>query len=662
MSQPMPDAENRVEMSSSLRATLQRAGRYAAEQMHRHVTIEHILLALNEDSDAEIMLQTCAIDQGRLHADVSQYLGLLEDRVGPGEQAQPVLDPEAARIVNSAVIAAQKSRRREVNGAIVLAAIIGDGRTPAANMLRSQGLTFQAAIEALQTAQAPSQPRAPEPAAVQPLPHMQQPQPQPPANQNPPQPQTDYMMNGAGAAPADQQPDGQHTRTPDADDVLAAARRRIEAQRAAAERLRAETQAEREASQPPRHDQPLQEQYRPAPPAAEPPPQQPRPLQTADSLARYERRPPPAIPAPSADEYHADAGEGRSRAAEPASAPPGAPPPVPPGPSEQSPPPAYQEYRADLATENAAEPLPDAAPQRPAPPPPLAPAAGHPPPNFGGDPLRRPPPPEAMQPPQPAYEQAGHYQPAPPQPASYERTAGRTGYDATDRQAHPPAARDYRHEQQRAPAAPHAGGYGGGYSDSGNLPVPVPSEQRSSLAVRAGQLIENIPRRMRNGVAELVEVRIARAEIQNLATGMQGAGEAHHHDLVATKAMSVRLRAPDGGFFVETASPETQWIENHLGVLSDDYASWRWTVTPNRAGRARLQLIVSARTIGSDGLVAETALPDQVFEVRVSTNYGRLAKHWFGWVAAAILGGLLAKFGEDAFAIAQMIIRSNMGG
>lgn len=163
-------------------------------------------------------------------------------------------------------------------------------------------------------------------------------------------------------------------------------------------------------------------------------------------------------------------------------------------------------------------------------------------------------------------------------------------------------------------------------------------------------------------VTEIVEVRIARAELQNLAKGMRNQQAAQQHDLIITKAMSVRLRAPDGGFYVEPASPETQWIENQLGVLTDDFASWRWTVTPQRTGRSRLQLVVSARTVGGDGLAAETALPDQVFEVRVTTNYGVLAKRWAGWIAAAVAGGLFARFGEQAWEIGQSLLRGGLGG
>jgi len=116
-----------------------------------------------------------------------------------------------------------------------------------------------------------------------------------------------------------------------------------------------------------------------------------------------------------------------------------------------------------------------------------------------------------------------------------------------------------------------------------------------------------------------------------------------------TSAMSVRLRAPDGGFFIENASPETQWIEKTLLLSSDEFASWRWNVTPREKGKKRLQLIISARTVSGDGLAAETALPDQVITVRVRTNFAKSVSRWAGWAVAALVGGLLARFGEGAY-------------
>jgi hypothetical protein len=179
--------------------------------------------------------------------------------------------------------------------------------------------------------------------------------------------------------------------------------------------------------------------------------------------------------------------------------------------------------------------------------------------------------------------------------------------------------------------------------------------------IEAGQLVENIPRRMRVRVPVVVEARIARADVKALAEGLQGGGAAFRHEVVVTKAMSVRLRAPEGGFSIENRSPETQWIENVLGLGSDDFASWRWTVTPRSRGRRQLQLIVSARTVGADGVTAETALPDQLVDVKVAINYGRTLGRWAGWIGAAIVGGLLAKFGETGYVILKLLAAKYLG-
>ena len=62
--------------------------------------------------------------------------------------------------------------------------------------------------------------------------------------------------------------------------------------------------------------------------------------------------------------------------------------------------------------------------------------------------------------------------------------------------------------------------------------------------------------------------------------------------------MSVQLVAPKGQFTVENRSPETQWIDNRLGVHGDNYATWRWRVTPTKSGQHPMQLTISARIVG----------------------------------------------------------------
>jgi neural Wiskott-Aldrich syndrome protein len=194
--------------------------------------------------------------------------------------------------------------------------------------------------------------------------------------------------------------------------------------------------------------------------------------------------------------------------------------------------------------------------------------------------------------------------------------------------------------------------------------APVPGAGRRRRAAQThepGQLVENIPRTMKVAVPTVVEVRIAKADVTALAEGLQGGGSPVRHDIRVTKAMAVRLRAPEGGFWIDSGSPETQWIDGSPMGFVDEYASWRWTVTPQERGKKRLQLIVSARTVGADGLAAETALPDQIIDVKVKTNYAKTMKQVGGWTIAAILGGIFAKFGEGIFGGGVRAIARTLG-
>ena len=119
-------------MSSNLGESLERAHGFAREQGHRAVTLEHLLLAFTEDTDASAVLQASSVDLVRLGTDVSGYLGRLLEDMRAENGAEPATDPELLRVLHAAVQAAQQSRRRQIDGAIVLAAVVGDGKSPAA--------------------------------------------------------------------------------------------------------------------------------------------------------------------------------------------------------------------------------------------------------------------------------------------------------------------------------------------------------------------------------------------------------------------------------------------------------------------------------------------------------------------------------------------------
>ena len=608
------DDIGRIPMSPFLKATLVRAADYATAQMHRDVTLEHLLLALAEDPEASIVLKSSQVDIQRLMSDVSGYLGRIDDRVEGSDPPAAAISGDLRRILEASAAAAGQGRRREINGAIVLAAIVGDAKSPAAHMLRSQGLTFEQAIRALQQAAA-----APAPRTGPPVPH----------------PQT----SNEPSAPA--------PRAGTADDILASARERVSTRSPLPDAVAAEML--------PKPSPPAMPGA-PAPKLAEKATQPAAPIATASRPAKV-------------DPIAGRMAQTHDQTQDQMSAPPAqraTPPPSPmayPPPSGQSgPAPAEQPQTAPGWGPSPIQQAPQPAPMaRPAPPPqtPFPPMNGMRPP--GGSPAPLPPFPPATQgasgaPPVPGSPQRGPFphpsagaapQPInrpPSQPAPWSEPAGQQG----------PRGPHYDEAMARLDARrpqPPPGQQGD--------QAPPPQQQRragSTTTVQAGQLVENIPRKMRVGIPVIVEARVARAEVKAIADGLQGDGAVYRHEVTVTKAMSVRLRAPDGGFYIETASPETQWIENVLGLMSNDFASWRWSVTARDSGKKRLQLVISARTVGTDGLAAETALPDQIIDVRVGINYARTLAKWTGWIIAAVAGGVLARFGETIFEFAKALL------
>lgn len=592
------DGLSRIAMSSGLAASLARASDYARNQGHAEVTLEHMLLALCDDPDAVLVLAASNINVAELTAEVDGRLAVLPVR-SPGQSGELAVAADFRRILEAAAAAARGGRRREINGAIVLAAIVGDGKSGAAQVLSGLGLTFEGAIRALQSKPAPES----SPAGAQ------TPRPLP---------------------------------APDAEAILAGARERVQS--------RIGVPARRETTQRPGAGQeqypgpdedraPPNYGYEPPAQRALPPPEpgryEPEPrhpaayepeVEQAPASAPYEPQVLHEVPFPSQEHHYADHAPPayepqpapeeyfESEPPRPASAP--FPPPIPaPAPHDgwappPSPAPAAPRRFADRVAQ----------PSMPPPPPPM-------PSPFGGE-ARPSPPPLAPWPEDDA---------APPMPMG----VGSGGRAAPPAQA---SGAGFHLDRRGGPAMASQVRPG----HAGARPVTPRAE--------IGQLVENIPRSMRVAVAAMIEVRVARADVQALAEGLQGGGAAYQHEVMVTKAMSVRLRAPDGGFYIETASPETQWIEKAMLLSADDFASWRWHVTPREAGRKRLQLIISARTVSADGLAAETALPDQVITVRVRTNYAKVAGRWVGWGVAAVAGGLLAKFGEGAFdAIGRML-------
>src|SRR5262245_58925408 len=614
MPQSFAEQLRSIPMSPSLGQSLERAHRSAREQSHRFVTLEHLLLALTEDAEAGLILEAANVDLSRLGTDVSGHLGrLLEDmRAEPGTEPRP--DGELLRVLQAAASAAQQSRRRQIDGAIVLAAIVGDGKSAAAGLLKALGMTFEEAIRALQRAntRARLKPLAKASSASSPAPREAS---LPPTVGAEAQSGRDLPLTQPATGLA------QSPSTQSADDILAAARARIQKRS-----LAAAARAEVALTEPPPAPLPT-----PTPPVVvgkEPPIETVDPAQTKTLTAAIEAAmtsPPP-----------------------PRKAEPRLPPTVPSArpPPDDPPPPAPAASSPGVPPRAAFSPAPDAKAEPQAPTlSSLPPAPRVPQPHFPARPVqqhegpRRPALPSlpAASPPQfpnrPAH--------APWPEADGRAPGGRPPLANGSHGEFPPLA---QHVPERPDLAHRRG-----------VPprAPMPGEK--------GLLIEAVPRRMRVGAAARAEVRIARDKIDGLLLALKNRDGQVSGEAPLVRALSVRLKGTKGGFWIEPTTPETQWIDGQRARAEDDHIVWRWTVVPRRRGRSRLTVMVAVNTAGRDGVVATTSPPDRVIDVRVGLNQVRRVLRVAGWITAGLVGAVLAHLGAHYWPLVSAVFSKALG-
>ncbi|MDB5370367.1 MAG: clpA [Roseomonas sp.] len=128
-------------LSRNLEQTLHRALAFANDRRHEYATLEHLLLALVDDTDAATVLRACGVDQEKLKRDLAEFLdkdlaGLVTERTG-----DPKPTAGFQRVVQRAAIHVQSSGRDEVSGANVLVALFSERESHAVYFLQLQDMT-----------------------------------------------------------------------------------------------------------------------------------------------------------------------------------------------------------------------------------------------------------------------------------------------------------------------------------------------------------------------------------------------------------------------------------------------------------------------------------------------------------------------------------------
>ena len=105
----------------------------------------------------------------------------------------------------------------------------------------------------------------------------------------------------------------------------------------------------------------------------------------------------------------------------------------------------------------------------------------------------------------------------------------------------------------------------------------------------------------------------------------------------------MRLTAPEGGFLIEPATAETQWILDRPSFLGEEaFGTWAWTAMPNETGSFVLALWVSARDLDANGVLDDLQFPGHAINVRVGSGFWRPLWGFLRTVLLLLAGGGLA--------------------
>jgi len=132
--------------SRHLEEALHRALALANERSHEYATLEHLLLALVDDSDAAAVMRACNVDVEILRKKLNGYLDteLVNLVMESADDSKPTAGFQ--RVIQRAVIHVQSSGREEVTGANVLVAIFAERESHAAYFLQEQEMTRYDAV------------------------------------------------------------------------------------------------------------------------------------------------------------------------------------------------------------------------------------------------------------------------------------------------------------------------------------------------------------------------------------------------------------------------------------------------------------------------------------------------------------------------------------
>ena len=136
-------------INQELEQNLNSAFKLAQEQKHEFVTVEHLLLALLDNSDAQDLLSSNQVNIDQLKIDLEEFVGSTTPKITNDAEMdiQPTLGFQ--RVIQRAVFHVQSSGKDEVKGSNILVAIFSEKESQSVFLLEQLGLTRLDAVSYL---------------------------------------------------------------------------------------------------------------------------------------------------------------------------------------------------------------------------------------------------------------------------------------------------------------------------------------------------------------------------------------------------------------------------------------------------------------------------------------------------------------------------------
>ncbi len=128
-------------LSKKLETTLHNALNLATEKGHEYATLEHLLFALTDDTDARAVMRACGVDISIIREELEEYLNTELDDLKDENVKESKPTTGFQRVLQRAAIHVQSSGREEVTGANVLIALFSERESHAVYFLGKQEMT-----------------------------------------------------------------------------------------------------------------------------------------------------------------------------------------------------------------------------------------------------------------------------------------------------------------------------------------------------------------------------------------------------------------------------------------------------------------------------------------------------------------------------------------